>query len=490
MGRNELALAQYRKGLELNPRNLAFRRAEAFHLNRVGRVDEAIVKIESILVDHPEDGEATAFLGRIYKEMWTDSWRWVKDEEKRLRTAFESYHWLMKSYLIYVRGFRTDLDQFYPGINALTLATILVHLADKFDDKDDPDPEITAIREDLPELRGTLEFALEIQAANPSADYWTLVSLAELHVLTSVSIQRVVRAYRKAMTASRRTIFFLESSIQQLEILKSLEIRPEYVSAGINILKEELARIHKEEYDEKSEDVDKLDDHQLTSRVFLFAGYKINSGAGKGCFPVDLEENIRVEIEKLLDKYKVDSNDLAITAGMAAGGDLLFIEACAARGIPVATHMPVSEPVYVRDFVSPAGDSWVERFYKMRNHPQVAEYYQVDLVGPHKPEDDVFERNNRWALYSAMVHGVDNLRLIALYDDKLGNDHDAVDAQFVKHMIDLMRDGGGQVEFINPSKLSMPLELVGQLQKNRTALEKKGEPKEKPLEKEKQQKTV
>jgi hypothetical protein len=175
---------------------------------------------------------------------------------------------------------------------------------------------------------------------------------------------------------------------------------------------------------------------------------------------------------------------------MAAGGDLLFIEACAARGIPVATHMPVSEPVYVRDFVSPAGDSWVERFYKMRNHPQVAEYYQADLVGPHKPEDDVYERNNRWALYSAMVHGVDNLRLIALYDDKSGKGHDALDAQLVKHMIDLMRDGGGQVEIINPSKLSMPLELGGQLQKNRPAEEKKGEPKEKPLEKEKQQKTV
>ncbi len=139
----------------------------------------------------------------------------------------------MKSYQIYLRGFRADLDQFYPGINALTLATILVHLADRFDDKEDPDPEIEVIREELPELRGTLEFALEVQAANPNADYWTLVSLAELHVMTADRIQRVIRAYRKAMTASRRNIFFLESSIQQLEILKSLEMRPEYVSAGI-----------------------------------------------------------------------------------------------------------------------------------------------------------------------------------------------------------------------------------------------------------------
>ena len=166
-----------------------------------------------------------------------------------------------------------------------------------------------------------------------------------------------------------------------------------------------------------------------------------------------MEENIRSEIEQLLDKYSVSSDDLAITTGMAAGGDLLFIEACVARGVPIAAHMPVPEPAYVRDFVGPAGEAWVERFYKVRNHPNVNEYYQAELVGDPKPDDDLFERNNRWALYSAMVRGVDNLRLIALYDDKRGNGHAALDAQLVKHMIDLMRDGGGQVEIINPSKL-------------------------------------
>ena len=329
MGRYELALAQYRKGLEINPDNLSFQREEAFHLNRIGKVDEAIVKIESILADHPDDGDAIAYLGRIYKEMWTDSWKWVKDSEKRLRTAFESYHWLVKSYQIYVRGFRTDLDQFYPGINALTLGTILVHLADRFDDKNDPDPEIAIIREDLPELAGTLEFALEIQVANPNADYWALVSLADLQVMTSNSIQRIVRAYRKAMTASRRNLFFIESSIQQLEILQSLEMRPEYVSAAIQVLKEELARIHKEEYTEDVEDVEKASEHAHNGgRVFLFSGYSVSSLKGlaeQDKFPGNievLEEHVRQEIDRLLDEYEATPDDLAITAGMAAGGDL------------------------------------------------------------------------------------------------------------------------------------------------------------------------
>jgi len=463
MGRHELALAQYRKGMEINPENLFFRQQEAFHLNRLGRVDEAIVKIENILVDHPNDVESIAYLGRIYKEMWVDSWGWVKDPEKRQRMAFESYHWLMRSYQIYLRGFRTDLDQCYPGGNALTMATILVYLADKFDDKEDPDPEIEKIRGELPELRGTLKFALDIQADDPNADYWTLASLADLHVLTSDRVQRVVRAYRKAMTASRRNAFFLESSIQQLEILKSLDMRPEFVAAGIRVLKEELARIHKMEYAEEIEDVEEVNGHDhKDKRVFLFSGYLISGSDNKGVFPADLEEDIKKEIESVLESLGAGSEDLAILPGMAAGGDMLFIEACIARNIPVATHMPVAEPAYVRDFVSPAGDEWVERFYKARNHPLVDEFYQTELLGDPRPDDDIFERNNRWALYSAMVRGVDNLRLIALWDDKRGDIHNTHDAHLVKHMIDLTRDIGGQVEFINPSKLNQAMEEIWQ----------------------------
>lgn len=453
MGRHELALAQYRKGLEVNPRNLSFRREEAFHLNRLDKVDEAIVKIEAILADHPDDTESTAYLGRIYKEMWTDSWNWVQDPEKRLRLAFESYHWLLKSYQIYLRGFRADLDQFYPGINSLTLATILIHLADRFDDKEDPDPDIEVIREELPELRGTLEFALEVQAANPNADYWTLVSLAELHVMTSDRIQRIIRAYRKAMTASRRNTFFLDSSIQQLEILQSLEMRPEYVSAGIKVLKEELARIHKEEYvEDADEDVTthKHDD----GKVFLFSGYMIDKpGEVEVHFPAHIENDIKKAIGDLLDKYKAGPNDLAITSNMAAGGDLIFIECCMERDIPVNAYLASNEAVHVRDNVSPSGEDWVRRFYEARNHPLVDEYYQQEHVGNTQKGDDPYKRNNRWALYSSLVRGIDKVRLIALWNDKnkLQSRHDTL---LVQHMVKLMRDTGGQVKFINPGTVA------------------------------------
>jgi hypothetical protein len=89
----------------------------------------------------------------------------------------------------------------------------------------------------------------------------------------------------------------------------------------------------------------------------------------------------------------------------------------------------------------------------MRNHPLVDEFYQPDRVGLPKEGDNVHERNNRWALYSALTRGIDSVRLIAVWDGK-GEFSKDLDARLVKHMVDLMRDTGGIVEQINPGKLS------------------------------------
>ena len=456
MNRYELALVQYRKGLEVNSRNTNFRRQEAFNLNRLGRVDEAIVKIENLLMVTPNDSEAIAILGRIYKEMWTESWRWVQKKEKRLKTAFDSYHWLLRAVDTYMNGFRVDLNQTYPGVNALTLSTILVELAAKYDDPESPDPEIMWVRDNLNDLRGSLTFALETIIDSDRADYWTLVSMAELKVLTAKSVQEVVRAYRKALTASRRNAFFLNSSLAQLEMLKSLEMRTEYVDAGIDVIHEELRRMRKEEDDEHDElgKNKKEDSSHLDGYVFLFTGYMINHARKKGDhFPPDKENDIRTAIRAVLKKHDAGPDDIAITTGMDAGSEIIFVESCVERGVPVQAYFPFAEAPYIRDFVSPGGEEWVERFYKMRNHPIVDEFYQLDQVGLPKAGDNVHERNNRWALYSALGRGIDKVRLIALWDGKNDLDDD-LDVHLVKHMVDLMRDTGGMVEQINPTKLA------------------------------------
>ena len=455
MNRYELALVQYRKGLEVNSRNTNFRRQEAFNLNRLGRVDEAIVKIENLLLDTPQDGEAISILGRIYKEMWVESWKWVKQTDTRLKTAFDSYHWLLRAVDTYMKGFRVDLNQTYPGVNALTLSTMLVELAAKYEDPKSPDPQILWVRNNLNDLRGSLTFALETIIDSGRADYWTLVSMAELKVLTAKSVQEVVRAYRRALTASRRNTFFLNSSLAQLEMIKSLELRTEFVEAGIDVIQEELRRMRKDEGEtHKRNGKTKKESHSdHKGYIFLFTGYMINNMQKKGGhFPPDKEHDIQNAIRAVLNKYDAGPDDIAVTTGMDAGSEIIFVESCVERGVPVQAYFPFAEALYVRDFVSPGGEQWVERFYKMRNHPLVDEFYQPDQVGLPREGDNVHERNNRWALYSALGRGIDKVRLIALWDGKSDVDED-LDVYLVKHMVDLMRDTGGMVEQINPTKL-------------------------------------
>jgi tetratricopeptide (TPR) repeat protein len=458
MDRHELALTQYRKGLEVNPHNMIFRREEAFSLNRLGRTDEAIIRIENLLQDTPNDGETVAYLGRVYKEMWHQSWKTISDKEARLKAAFDSYHWLIKSFETYLRGYRCDLNNAYPGVNALTLGKALIYLANRYDDKKAPDPEIAWVRGILPELEGTLIFLLETKTREVNVDYWTLVSLSELRVLTTDSLQEVNRAYRKALTASRRNLFSLQSSLGQLEMLQLLGLRPEFVGAGIHILEDEMERIRREKAlhgEQPRKPASPAKGHKKRERmIFLFTGYMVShSGKSEDQFPPEKEEQLRLAIDAVLDKYGAEPGDLAVTTGMDAGSEMIFVECCTERDLSVQAYFAESESAYLRDFVNPGGDEWVDRFFKMRNHPRVDEYYQPDCVGLPKEGDNQYERNNRWALYSALAYGIDNVRLIAVWDGKNEPSAD-LDSRLVRHMVELMRDAGGRIEQIHPHKLA------------------------------------
>lgn len=446
MNRHELALQQYRQGIELNSKNMEFRRQEAFHLNRLGRVDEAIVKLETLLQEEPSDTEAISYLGRIYKDMWTESWMGIDDEKVRLQEAFDASHWLVKSIVTYLKGFYYDLNEYYPGINALTLSIILDHLAEQFDEGDDPD--VQEIRDMLPNLKGTLEFALEYLAMNDGSDYWTLISLAELLVMTNDDPKKVKRAYKNALTAARKNTFFLQSSISQLNILSSLALRTDYVEVGVDVLKNEIRRIRKEQPVNETEEPKK--EEVVQERVFLFAGHKIDKEESMRRFPPEMEKESRTRINEDLDKFNAGKGDLAVTAGAACGGEILFIEACLDRGMNVEVYLPFSEPLYIKNNVSFAGDEWVERFYNLRNNPNVTLNFQLDHIGKPKLGDNIYYRNNRWALYSSLIQGIDKVRLIALWDG-MAQETDS-DGLRVSHMVEEMRRMGGFVEHLNTTK--------------------------------------
>jgi hypothetical protein len=83
----------------------------------------------------------------------------------------------------------------------------------------------------------------------------------------------------------------------------------------------------------------------------------------------------------------------------------------------------------------------------------VDEIYQLEHLGPPKDGDNLYERNNRWAVYSALGRvGVENMRLMVVANEFTGDTKDR-DVLLTRYTIDLMRNVGGVVEEpINPSK--------------------------------------
>ena len=450
MGRPELALQEYRKGLLINPDNAFFRREEARLLNRMGRVDAAIIKLESLLSIAPHDTRATSHLGLIYTSIWQECWMGEEDDDKRRELAFDTCHWAIKSIDTYLSGYSTDRNTLEPGMKALTLASLLLPLADQFDDTANPDADIERIRHVFPMLKSSLLMALTANIEMPQIDYWTWASLGNWQLVNGESSLIVRRTYRKALSYARKNVSNLRSSLRHIELFQTLGIHSESANATFDVLSLEIQRI--ESRKSHTDDVA----YPLPSTdvlAFLFSGHMLDrNGITPARFPPELEDEVRRQIDISLDRGKADANDHAFTSGAACGGDIVFIEACLERGMQVHVHMPCTEAFYVSQFVSFAGESWIARYYSLRNHPRVNLYYQEERVGIAAEGVDPYHRNARWALYSSLVLGVDKLRLIALWDGKALQSTDT-DAKHVSNMVTLTQHMGGIVDHIDINKL-------------------------------------
>lgn len=439
LSRHELARQQYLEGLKLNPRSSEFRREEAFHLARLGRADEAVVKLERLLQEEPDNIEAISYLGRIFKEMWADEWANIEDSPERQKKAYNTAYWLKKAIDTYLSGYRLNQNHYYSGINALSLSLLLDNLAHHFAGDDD-DPEILALWQQITLLKGAVQFSLESQAQKQVSNFWIFLSLGDLAVCTAEDPKAVTRAYQKALTLAGQNRFALKSTLAQLELLHSLNFRPDYVEAGIAVLREEVVKVEQE--------IKAAQVGRETRDVFLFSGHMIDRpDRPEPRFPPEMEPEAADRIDKALDKLGADHNDMAIAPGAACGGDILFIEACLKRNMRVEVLLPFSEAEFIERSVSFAGDGWVERFYTIRNNPRVTFEFQVDRLGPLKEGDNPFERNNRWALYSALIYGIERVRFIALWNGQGGDGPGGTG-----HMLKEVRRLGGLVEHLDITK--------------------------------------
>ncbi len=184
-------------------------------------------------------------------------------------------------------------------------------------------------------------------------------------------------------------------------------------------------------------------------QVLLFSGHRIDEpGRPEPRFDPDLLPAATRRINDELDDLQASTDDRALCQA-AAGGDLLFLEACLSRGVSCQVLLPFGEPTFIERSIlaSIDGQSWLDRWLAIRPALHSVREMAASL-GPGPLGSDPYERCNRWLLNTALAYGAPKLRLLCLWN---GMDGDGPGG--VAHMIDEACRLAGVVRWIDTRSL-------------------------------------
>lgn len=428
LGQFSMALEQIEKALSIDPENLDARQEKGLLLGRLKKDDAAKEWVEAAVRDNPKSAETLALLGRLEKDIWISSWNInKKTQEEKVEAAACEDCLLCEAIDTYLKAFLLDSTNYYPGINAVTLMHIQKYLK-----KEEKKTEL------LVALEGGVRWAVRsalTKETPDSKDFWARVTLGDLEVLVS-DTPVVEKAYKYAVAAAEKNWFALDSSSQQLLLLKDLGFCPPQVAAALKIFDNALEKLKEPEA-------------RLEPRlVFLFSGHMIDApGRKEPRFPADKEDIAAKAIAAKLDELGACKDDLALCGG-ACGGDILFAEACLSRGIRLELRIPFNEPEFLRNSVIFAGDTWRERYYKVKNHQKTQLFIMPDELGTLPKGVDPYSRNNLWQLYTALSWNPEKVRFICLWNRKAGDGPGGT-----KHMHDEVIEHSGRVYVLDTNEL-------------------------------------
>ncbi|TMQ74730.1 TRAFs-binding domain-containing protein [Candidatus Accumulibacter phosphatis] len=392
----ELALEQFELALEIDADDKASREKKSVCLGRLGRFEDARECVSQLTNDHPRDAESWALAGRVEKECWLARWRrpgltpaemhaLARDENATLGEAIDPYY----------RAFVTDPTHHYSGINALTLQVLRRHCGGE------------ANQSVIDNLIGGVLWASLTAQERDRKDYWARASYAELCLLVN-PLDSVRKEYGNMVAAANRDWFALDSSRQTLTLLRDLGFRPDETAVALAIVDREIARI-----------TPPFEPRQ----VLLFSGHMIDGPKRvPPRFPAEREALAAERIGQALDQLGAGPGDLAL-AQAASGGDLLFLEACQARGVRLQLLLPFDEPEFIERSILAAsnGEQWRQRYFAVTAAAEVTRRLMPDELGP-LPKSrsgepaNAFERCNLWLLYTALAWGAGKVRFLCLWN--------------------------------------------------------------------------
>ena len=417
LGRFELALAQFEDALAIDPSHLPSLRQKGFLLARLGRHGEAREHFRTLIQAHPSDTESRALLGDAEQAEWTRRWRraGAPPAELRARAAAEADP-LLAALRAHTEAFLLDPRHPHAGLQALTLGELHRHLGGD--------------GEELPGLAGGVRWSCVAARLRDPDDTWVRAGLGDLAILSGEA-EAAAREYRSA--AERAGWPALDSLRDRLRILRDLEFRPEAVAAGLEAVEEALRR---------------LPEPCSPRRVFVFSGHMIDRPERPSPrFPPDREPVAARAISARLDELGAREGDLAICGG-ACGGDLLFAQSSLARGLDLHLHLQFPEPEFLQASVSFAGQGWVDRYRRAREHPRATALVQTEELGPPPKGVNPYVRNNLWQLYTALCHGPEKVQVLALWDGSGGDGPGGT-----QHLVETVRAHSGRASVLRTQEL-------------------------------------
>lgn len=276
----------------------------ALSLAQLGSIGRARQILQTLLEKDPANHETLGILARTYKDQWYND----TSDKSALDSAF---HW-------YKKAFEIDPPDYYPGINAASLALL------RNDEK-------TAHQLG----RNVIDICdRKLKAAVADELYWLRVTRAEALVILGER-EEAAKAYRTAATTADVGLRELSSSRRQARLLaRHLYGEPDVFDSSFAIPK-----------------------------LVVFSGHMIDSADRHvPRFPPDCESSVRAAIDQQLDKIRAGIG----FASAACGSDILFLEAMLDRGAAVHVVLPWPKEQFIQTSVAISErGNWLERFEKV-----------------------------------------------------------------------------------------------------------------------------
>lgn len=134
------------------------------------------------------------------------------------------------------------------------------------------------------------------------------------------------------------------------------------------------------------------------ARIVVAGGYRIDAPQRPGYrFPPEAEQQVAAEVATALHRWEIGATDLVLCGG-ANGADIIIAELALQRGATVRLLLSLPLEQFIARSVRLAGSDWEQRFLSLRQECEVR--FQHEELGP---GDDVFIRNNRWMLDTAVA---------------------------------------------------------------------------------------